>query len=63
MKHGFLDLAKNNGGAAPGELWPSMVFRNKGNDNNWLYINLKPGKDGTNALSVGARGLLCMRVP
>lgn len=52
---GFLDLATNNGGAAPGDLWPSMVLRNKGNNNNWLFINLKAGKKGTNALAVGAR--------
>ena len=54
-RDGFLDLATNNGGAAPGDLWPSLVLRNKGNDNNWLFVNLKSGKPGTNALSVGAK--------
>ena len=54
-RDGFLDLATNNGGAAPGDLWPSMVLLNKGNDNHWLFVNLKPGKKGTNAFAIGAR--------
>jgi len=52
---GFLDLATNNGGAAPGDNWPSMLLKNKGNDNHWLQIKLNATQKDTNALSVGAR--------
>ncbi|MEE8526011.1 MAG: CRTAC1 family protein, partial [Thermoanaerobaculia bacterium] len=52
---GFLDVATNNGGASPGDIWPSLVLRNKGNSNHWLRVKLTAEKPGTNALAVGAR--------
>ncbi len=52
---GFLDVATNNGGAAPGDLWPSLLLRNKGNDNHWLRVKLKAELPDTNAMAVGAR--------
>ena len=52
---GFLDVATNNGGAAPGDIWPSLVLRNKGNCNHWLQIRLLANEPGTNSFAVGAR--------
>ncbi len=54
-RDGFLDVATNNGGAAPGDIWPSLVLRNKGNENHWLQVNLRAEKAETNATAVGAR--------
>ncbi|PJE78751.1 hypothetical protein CI610_02308 [invertebrate metagenome] len=58
---GFLDLASNNGGAAPGDLWPGFLLENKGNDNAWLQIKLTPEKTNTNALGVGAKVTLYIK--
>lgn len=51
---GDLDLALNNGGFAMGDLWPSLLLRNRGNKNNWIAVALKAGK-GTNAAAIGSR--------
>jgi len=53
---GNLDLYLNNGGATPGDIWPSMLLHNKGNANHWLEVGFKPDVSrGTNGLAVGAK--------
>lgn len=53
---GNLDLAINNGGATPGDIWPSMVLHNTGNANHWLEVGFATdGKPGTNSMALGAR--------
>ena len=53
---GNLDLAINNGGATPGDIWPSMVLHNKGNANHWFEIGFKGNvAGGTNSQAIGAR--------
>lgn len=53
---GNLDLAINNGGATPGDVWPSFVFHNKGNPNHWFELGLKGDvPHGTNSQAIGAK--------
>ena len=54
-RDGALDLAINNGGAAPGDFWASMVLKNKGTSNNWLRVKLKVTEKDTNSMAVGAK--------
>jgi hypothetical protein len=52
---GDLDLALNNGGAFSGDVWPSLLLRNRGRPGrHWLSVSLK-GAKGTNAQGVGAQ--------
>jgi tetratricopeptide (TPR) repeat protein len=51
---GNLDLFLNNGGAFPGDIYPSKLLHNKGNSNHWLGVSLKGGP-GTNSMAVGAQ--------
>lgn len=55
-RDGKLDLVLNNGGAAPGDIWPSMVLRNTSNNgNHWIQIRLVPGLPGTNPDALHAK--------
>ncbi len=52
---GNLDLYLNNGGALPGDNWPSLLLHNRGGSgNHWLEVKLKGGP-GTNSMAVGAQ--------
>jgi tetratricopeptide (TPR) repeat protein len=51
---GDLDLVLNNGGAAMGDIEPSIFLKNKGNKNHWLEVAFKPGPT-TNSMAIGAR--------
>ena len=51
---GNLDLYLNNGGATPGDVWPSQLMRNTGSNNHWFEVSLKGGP-GTNSAAIGAR--------
>jgi hypothetical protein len=51
---GNLDLILNNGGAMPGDNWPSQLWHNKGGTgNHWVQISLKAGP-GTNGSAIGS---------
>jgi len=53
---GNLDLALNNGGATPGDIWPSMILHNTGSPNHWFEVALKGNvAGGTNSQGIGAR--------
>jgi hypothetical protein len=51
---GNVDLYLNNGGATPGDIWPSQLLRNTGSQNHWFEVGFKGGP-GTNSMGVGAR--------
>lgn len=53
-RDGHLDVMLNNGGALPGDVWPSVLLHNKGNKNHFIAIELKAGP-GTNGSAIGAR--------
>lgn len=55
---GDLDMIVINGGFHMGDIWPSMILRNTGNDNHWVDIRLAAGNEGTNADAMGARVLV-----
>ncbi len=53
---GNVDLMVNNGGATPGDSWPSMLFHNKGNANHWFEVAFKADlSKGTNSQAMGAK--------
>lgn len=51
---GDLDVFFNSGGFMPGDVFPSFLMRNTGNDNNFLDVAFKTGLPGTNRDAVGA---------
>jgi hypothetical protein len=51
---GDLDVAMVNGSVVPGDLWPGLFLKNKGNDNHWLEVGLVGGP-GTNRDAIGAQ--------
>ncbi|MFT7623311.1 MAG: hypothetical protein ACI9WU_002494 [Myxococcota bacterium] len=54
-RDGDLDAFLNSGGFMPGDVFPSALLRNTGNENHWFEVSLKSGKPGTNTDSVGAK--------
>ena len=54
-RDGALDLVTNNGGITPGDEFRTQLWRNTGNDNNWLILRLDATSEGTNTHAVGAR--------
>ena len=54
-RDGAFDLVTNNGGITPGDEFRTQLWRNTGNDNNWLILRLDATSEGTNTHAVGAR--------